>query len=142
MGSGVQRLKARLLALALRQRQVLAFIFVGGIATVLHSGTVVILVESAVATPVPAHIAGFFLANIFSYFANSKLTFKHAPSWRRYRKFLAVSLLSLSLTIGLSGLAEAMDWHYLVGLAMVLASGPALSFILHKTVTFRQPPAA
>jgi putative flippase GtrA len=140
MASLPQSLKARLLALALRQRQVLAFIFVGGVATVLHSGTVVLLVEGSLATPVPSHIAGFFLANTFSYFANSKLTFKHAPSWKRYRKFLAVSLLSLGLTIGLSGLAEAMAWHYLVGLAMVLASGPALSFVLHKTVTFRRPP--
>lgn len=127
-------------ALAGRYRQVVAFIFVGGIATVLHSGTVVVLVEAAHTTPVPAHIAGFFLANVFSYFANSKLTFKQSPSWQRYRKFLAVSLVSLGLTISLSALAEAMGWHYLVGLAMVLASGPALSFVLHKTVTFRRPP--
>lgn len=131
---------ATLRALATRHRQVLAFIFVGGIATVLHSGTVVLLVEGALATPVPAHIAGFFLANVFSYFANSKLTFKQSPSWQRYRKFLAVSLVSLGLTIGLSTLAEVAGWHYLVGLALVLASGPALSFVLHKTVTFRRPP--
>lgn len=138
----MQQLKASLLALALRHRQVLVFIFVGGIATALHSGTVVLLVEPGLAAPVPSHIVGFFLANTFSYFANSKLTFKHAPSWKRYRKFLAVSLVSLSLTIGLSALAEAMGWHYLVGLAMVLASGPVLSFVLHKTVTFRRAPRA
>lgn len=134
----MQQLKDRLAALAARYRQVLAFIFVGGVATVLHSGSVVLLVESALATPVPSHVVGFFLANTFSYFANSKLTFKHAPSWQRYRKFLAVSMVSLGLTISLSSLAEAMGWHYLVGIALVVASGPVLSYILHKTVTFRR----
>jgi putative flippase GtrA len=131
-------LKVRLLALVARYRLGLAYIFVGGLATVLHSGSVVVLVESALATPVPSHVFGFFLANTFSYFANSKLTFKQTPSWKRYRKYLAVSLLSLSLTIGLSSLAEAMHWHYMVGIAMVLASGPMLSFLLHKSITFRR----
>ena len=134
----MQQLKARVQELGTRYRQVFAFIFVGGFATVLHSGTVVLLVEAALATPVPAHAAGFFLANLFSYFANSRLTFKQSPSWQRYRKFLAVSLVSLGLTIGLSSLAEAMRWHYLAGIAMVIAAGPVLSFFLHKTVTFRR----
>lgn len=134
----MQQLSARLRDIPARYRQVLHFVFVGGVATLLHTGTVVLLVENSLLRPVPAHIIGFFLANTFSYFANSKLTFKHAPSWKRYRKFLAVSLLSLGLTIGLSSLAEAMAWHYLVGIAMVLAAGPVLSFVLHKTVTFRR----
>jgi len=130
----------RLKAFAVRHRQALSFAVLGGVNTLLHSGAVVLLVENGLATPVPSHIAGFALANTFSYFTNSWLTFRHAPSWRRYRKFLAVSLLSLGLTIGLSGLAEALEWHYLVGLAMVLLAGPVLSFALHKSITFRRAP--
>jgi putative flippase GtrA len=127
---------ARLLA---RYRALLIFGAIGVVNTLLHSGTVVFLVERALAGPVPANVAGFAVANTASYFANCRFTFRQAPSWRRYRAFVTVSLLSLVLTIGLSTLAQAMHWHYLVGLLLVLLCGPVLTYALHKAVTFRHP---
>ena len=128
---------ARLLA---RHRALLLFGLIGVANTLLHSATVVVLVERALATPVPANVAGFALANTASYFANSRFTFHQPPSWSRYRKFFAVSMLSLVLTIGLAALAEAMHWHYLVGLLLVLLCGPVLTYVLHKAITFRHSP--
>lgn len=127
----------RFKALLAQQRALIVFALIGVANTLLHSGTVIALVESALAGPVPANVAGFAVANSFSFFANCRYTFRQPPSWGRYRKFLAVSLLSLALTVGLSALAEAMRWHYLVGLLLVLVFGPVLTFALHKTVTFR-----
>jgi putative flippase GtrA len=127
---------ARLLA---RHRALAVFGVIGVLATLIHSGTVVALVERSLAGPVPANVAGFALANTFSYFANCLLAFRQPPSWQRYRAFLAVSLVSLGLTIALSALAQAMRWHYLAGLALVLLCGPVLTFTLHKAVTFRRP---
>jgi putative flippase GtrA len=124
----------RLLA---RHRALLVFGMIGVANTLFHSGAVIALVESALASPVPANMAGFALANTFSFFANCRLTFRQAPSWFRYRKFLAVSLLSLVLTLALSALAETLHWHYLAGLLLVLLCGPVLTYALHKTVTFR-----
>lgn len=120
-----------------RHRSLVVFGVIGVVNTLLHSLAVVALVESALAAPVAAHVAGFALANCFSFFANCRYAFRQSPSWARYRSFLGVSLLSLALTIGLSGLAEAMRWHYLAGLLLVLLCGPVLSYLLHKTVTFR-----
>ena len=126
----------RLLA---RHRALLVFGAIGVANTLLHSGAVIALVEGGLAGPVPANVAGFTLANTFSYFANCRFTFRQPPSWNRYRKFVAVSLLSLVLTVGLSALAQAMHWHYLAGLLLVLLCGPVLTYALHKAVTFRHP---
>ncbi|GAB3380847.1 GtrA family protein [Massilia agri] len=120
-----------------RHRALLLFGMIGVANTLLHSATVIALVEGVLLHPVAANVAGFAVANTFSFFANCRLAFRQPPSWRRYRSFLAVSLLSLALTIGLSALAEAMAWHYLAGLLMVLLFGPVLTFALHKAVTFR-----
>lgn len=129
----------RIEALLARHRALLVFGVIGVINTLLHTGAVVALVEGALAGPVPANVAGFALANTFSYFANCRLTFRQAPGWRSYRKFLAVSMLSLGLTVALSALAETMGWHYLVGLLLVLLCGPVLTFLLHRAFTFGRP---
>lgn len=130
-------------ALWARYRAVALFGLIGAVNTALHSGTVIWLVERALAAPVPAHIAGFALANTASFFANTCWTFRRRPSFSLYGKFLTVSMASLALTVALSALAELMAWHYLIGLLMVLLCGPVLTFVLHKTITYRkQPPAA
>jgi putative flippase GtrA len=119
-------------------RQPLIFGLIGVCNTALHSTAVVLLVESALAKPVAANIAGFAAANTFSYFANAWLTFRQRPSWKLYGRFALVSLGSLILTVALAALADYLHWHYLAGLAMVILCGPVLSFSLHKLFTFAQ----
>ncbi len=126
--------------LVARHRALLVFAVIGVCNTLLHTITVVTLVEGAITTPVPANIAGFALANTFSFFSNSLFAFRVAPTWSRYGKFALVSMTSLILTISLSALAEAMGWHYLIGLALVMLCGPVLTYLLHKAFTFNQPP--
>lgn len=120
-----------------RHRALVVFALIGGINTVLHSGTVIALVEANLAPVVAAHVIGFALANTFSFFANCALAFQQPPSWTRYKRFLMVSMLSLGLTVGLSALAQYLAWHYLAGLLLVLLCGPVLTFVLHKAITFR-----
>jgi putative flippase GtrA len=129
----------KLKLLIARYRAMLVFGAIGVCNTLLHSGTVIALVEQGVTTPVPANIAGFVIANTFSFFSNSWLTFRLSPTLARYGKFALVSLTSLVLTIALSALAEAMHWHYLIGLLLVMLCGPVLTYLLHKAFTFRQP---
>jgi putative flippase GtrA len=122
-------------------RQALVFGLIGVCNTVLHSATVVFLVERTLAAPVTANVAGFAMANTFSYFANARLTFRQPPSWALYGRFALVSLGSLILTIALSALAEYLHWHYLAGLAMVILCGPVLSYALHSLFTFAKTAA-
>lgn len=119
-----------------RHRAVLVFGAIGVANTLLHTATVVALVVWAGWAPVAANAAGFAIANTGSYFANSALAFGLPPSWARYGKFFAVSLLSLALTLALSAFAVGMHWHYLLGLLLVLLCGPPLTFLLHRAYTF------
>lgn len=129
---------ASLKRLLARHRALLVFGAIGVANTLLHTATVVALVERAGWAPVAANAAGFGVANTCSYFANSALAFGLPPSWARYGKFFLVSLLSLALTLALSGFAELMHWHYLIGLLLVLLCGPLLTFLLHRAYTFRR----
>ena len=121
-------------------REPLIFGVIGIANTLLHSVTVISLMEKALTTSIPANIIGFGLANTFSFFANSFFTYKRRPSLILYWRFLLVSLLSLALTVFFAALAQAMGWHYLVGLALLMLLGPVLTFLLHKAYAFGQTP--
>ena len=68
-------------------RQLLAYVFAGGLTAVAHYGVLVGLVELARVDPVPATLAGFVVGAIVSYALNRWMTFEatrsHAQaSWR------------------------------------------------------------
>ena len=130
-------IRQRIIRQLVAYRPVLTFGVIGVVNTSLHFGTVVALVELLGANPVGANVLGFALANVVSFFGNSLLTFRQTPTWARYRTFLAVSLASLLLAVMLSSFVELMGWHYAVGLGLILVCGPVMTYVLHKTVTFR-----
>ncbi|MGZ4954216.1 MAG: GtrA family protein [Methylobacter sp.] len=117
--------------------QFLIFGMIGSINVLVHSSMVIALVEGKLTDPVAANTLGFIGANTFSFFANCWLTFKSPPSRVLYRKFVLVSLTSLVLVVGLTAFAEWMKWCYLAGLLLVIILGPLLTFLLHKTVGFK-----
>lgn len=110
---------------------------IGVINTALHTAIVVLAVEILVIHPVPANGVAFVTANIFSYWANRRWSFRAPGSLRQYARFLAVSLLGLALTLIVSGFAAWAGWHYLIGLALVFVALPAFSFFLHWQWTFK-----
>ncbi|WP_157760770.1 GtrA family protein [Hydrogenovibrio halophilus] len=118
-------------------QQAMRFGVIGVFNTAVHSLVVVGGIETFYLNPVFANILGFFVANTGSFFLNCRYTFDHTPSVKSYQRFLSASSLSLALTIALSGLAEWMGWHYLVGLLLVIIFGPVLSFFIHKAWSFR-----
>lgn len=68
-------------------RQLLAYVFAGGLTAVAHYGVLVGLVELAHVDPVPATLAGFVVGAVVSYALNRWMTFEatrsHAQAtWR------------------------------------------------------------
>lgn len=114
------------------------FSIIGVINTIIHFFVVVSLVELADFHPVPSNVAGFILANTFSYWANSRWNFKTYISSQRYAKFLTVSVLGLIITIFMSSLAELLDLHYLYGVLFIFIAMPILTFIMHYKWTWGQ----
>lgn len=118
-------------------RQFLVFGLIGGLNTFIHSAVVVGLVESKLLPPVLANFCAFLIANQSSFFLNCRFTFQKPPALTLYGRFFLVSLASLIVTIGLSSYAEWMQWHYGVGLLLVIGVGPPLTFVLQKHWAFK-----
>jgi putative flippase GtrA len=117
-------------------REFLAFGLIGALNTFFHSAAVAGLIELRILTPTLANVCAFVLTNQLSFFLNCRLTFHASPSLPLYRRFTLVSLTSLGVTVALSGFAEWMGWHYSIGLLLLIAVGPPLTFILQKHWTF------
>lgn len=118
------------------KREFLFFGLIGILNTLLHSSAVIVSVEFFSINPIIGNIIAFFIANVFSFSMNSKYTFKVSYTWNRYIKFLIASQVSLILTIIFSSLAEYMEWHYLIGLLLVIFIAPLLTFLVQKTFVF------
>ena len=120
-------------------RQFASFSSIGLINTLIHLGVVVALVDGISFHPVPANALAFAIANVFSFFANTRWSFGNAPTIARYRRFFLVSVAGLAITVLFSGLAAAADWHYLAGVGLICIALPLLSFFAHRSWTFTDP---
>ncbi|RYF76651.1 MAG: GtrA family protein [Comamonadaceae bacterium] len=117
-------------------RQLGRFAGIGLLNTGIHLAVVWQLVEQ---TRIPAPIGNgcaFLVANLFSFFVNGAFTFGVPPSLRRYARFLVVSMAGLLLTVAASWAAQALHWHYLLGVALSMVLLPGLSFVVHRHWTW------
>jgi putative flippase GtrA len=80
----------------------------------------------------------FLTANLFSYFANSRWSFKAETGFWRYVKFATTSLvgLFLSITIMFVGV-EVLHWYYLLVWAIQTALMPFVNFTLLRLLVFK-----
>jgi putative flippase GtrA len=121
---------------SLLKRDFLTFCCVGIANTAIHAGAVIFLVELLGATSTAANTVAFFCANIFSYCANSILTFKAPLSPSAYLRFLSSSLAVLGMTVGIAAGGEYLGIHYLIVMAFLIVVSPLVSFGLVKRYAF------
>ncbi|SMH44193.1 GtrA family protein [Azospirillum agricola] len=119
-------------------RQFLLFALVGGVAAVVHYGTLVALAELFRVAPVPASAAGFLVGGVVSYLLNYGHVFRseqdHGPT---AAKFVAVAAVGLGLNSAIMwALVHGVSLHYL--LAQVTATGLVMlwSFAANRYWTF------
>ena len=113
------------------------FGMIGVINTFTHSMIVICAVELITLNPVTANTVAFLITNILSYLMNSKWTFELTPSLLGYGKFLVASAGGLFITVAFATLAEFMEWHYLIGLFLIIVIMPFLTFFVYKVWVFR-----
>lgn len=119
-------------------QQVPLFAVVGACATLTHVAVALTARELAGLGPMEANFAGYLLAVGVSYFGNARLTFRRrALHGAQFARFIAVSLLGLALTQGLTWLlVQQLGWPFWAGLAVVAVAVPALSFLLARAWAF------
>lgn len=117
------------------------FLLVGGAATAIHFGVLVLAVELAHVPATLASTAGFLVSAIANYLLNYRFTFRsNAAHGGAALRFACVALAGLVINAAMMGLlAQVAGWPYL--LAQVLATGCVLAwnFCAHASWTFAQP---
>ena len=119
-----------------KYHEFIRFGLVGVANTTVHAGIVIALMEAFAPPAFVANGVAFVFANLMSYALNSRFTFKIPLSFLGYRRFLLVSLVSLALTLLITWLVEYLEWHYGVGLAIVILVAPVLNYLVMKIWAF------
>ena len=118
-------------------RQFTGFSLIGIINTLIHLIMVIGLVELLTIHPLPANGLSFISANLFSFWANSRWSFRVAVTSQRYMRFLAVSLLGLAISLLAIAISEALQWHYLAGVFLSFIFLPLITFLAHRNWTWK-----
>ncbi len=117
-----------------------AWAVIGLVNTAIHLAVVVSLVEGLRTNPVLANGCAFVVANLFSFWANSRWAFRARATGGHFARFFTVSLAGLAAALGASALAAALGWHYLVGVAITFVVLPLMTFCAHRFWTWGGPP--
>ena len=118
-------------------RQFTGFSLIGVVNTLLHLMVVTGLVELFSVHPIPANGMAFITANLFSFWANSRWSFRAALTHQRYMRFLVISLLGLFVSLLTISVSEALQWHYLAGVLLSFVFLPLITFLAHRHWTWK-----
>ena len=110
----------------------------GGLATLIHFGTLILLIEQFAIYPIIATTAGFFLAVIFNYTAQYYWTFKvKGPHQQFMLRFLIVTAFTLLLNTGLFWLMyDHFQIPYLISQLVATGTVFLLNFFINHFYTF------
>ena len=118
-------------------RQLTGFSMIGIVNTVIHLAIVTGLVELLRVYPVLANGLAFLCANLFSFWANSRWSFRLSMTRQRYARFLVVSLFGLMVSLLAVAISEALQWHYLMGVFIAFILLPLITFFAHRNWTWK-----
>lgn len=120
-------------------RQIIRFVGVGGIATLLHSAVYSSLLALFTVSPYFANTAAYVVAVLFSYFGQKKITFANhsVVSQFAFLRFVGVSLFGFLLnSIWIFVVVTLMKQNAFYSLLGIAFLTPAATFFLLKLWVF------
>ena len=118
-------------------RRFTRFLVSGATSTGVHVAIASTLVTTLATSPVTANSVAFLCATACSYLLNTLWSFSSRLRNRTLGRFAGVSLLGLGLTMGISWTAQYLGASYWVGLACVVLTVPAFTYLAHRAWTYR-----
>jgi putative flippase GtrA len=123
--------------------QLLSFLSVGALATLLQYLLTAGLVLAGWLPLVPASTVAFLVSAAFNYWANARLTFarqgSHATNRSQQLRFAAMVALGCALNAGLLRAAVALGLHPVFAQLVATAGVLASNFVLSRLWVFRRP---
>lgn len=118
-------------------RQALRFIVTGVVTTGVHVVVALLFLTFVAPLPVYANGVAFAVANTFSYVVNSLWSFAKPLHGKRWLRYLTVSLIGFTGTMGIAYFAEQSGLSPQMGIFVVVCVMTPISFLLHRSWTFR-----
>ena len=119
-------------------KKLLPFVTIGVLATALHTIIAANLITGSMMWSAgPANGLAFLIATSFSYLGNTLWTFSSSFSRANARRFATTAVGGYCLAYLLATGAEALGWHYLIGIALIVICVPALTFVVHNLWTYK-----
>lgn len=114
--------------------QITRFAIIGLLATCMHTGVLILLVESAAVAATIANVIAFLFAFVVSYMGHYYWTYKmQSDHSATLLKFFIIALGGLSLNYLIFFIAvDTLNTHYLLALLLVLIIVPALTYVAQK----------
>ena len=114
------------------------FGIIGVVATSIHVLVVIALMESNFLSSAPlANFIAFVCVTTFSYFCNSRWSFKFKTDLASFRRFITVSSVGACVSIGIAVIVESYSAHYLIGVGIIVTIVPIFSYFFHSKWTFK-----
>jgi len=113
------------------------FALVGVAATLIHAMVATGLIERWALHPGAANGVAFIAANLASYVANTCWSFKARMRLHNWGRFVVVSFAAWALTMAIATVVAEAGGHYLLGIALVVALVPVMTFVAHQKFTYR-----
>jgi putative flippase GtrA len=111
---------------------------VGVIGTLIHSGTIIFMVEILNEKPIISSVVGFLFSFIVSFYLNSKWTFASRSNLRTLFRYLGVSLAGLFLNIMIMYFFNSLlEIWYIYAQIIVIVVVPIHNYILSKFWAFK-----
>ena len=117
-------------------RQVVVFLGVGLLSTVIDIGIMQVLLLSGVHYAI-AVSTGFILALVINYIGHSRLTFRAETSWGGVLSFLVVVLLNYLITLGCTSLSFHLSGVVLLGKLISLPIVAINGYLLSRYWVFK-----
>lgn len=116
----------------------LMYSFVGCICTLIYFISVFIFVELYDKDPVYGSTLSFIIMTIFSFLLNKKYTFGGDFTYKKFSRFLLVSLIGFGLNYGIMyTICEVLLFHYSIGELVTILVIPLVNFTLNNFWTFK-----
>lgn len=120
--------------------QIFKFAFVGSIATAIHAGLFVFIIEAKIATALQANFIAFAVAFLISFLGQYHWTFRNSSEthWaKKMAKFMIVALIGLGLnTAAVYIIVDKLLLPYLYAVLFMVTVVPVTTFVINKKWAF------
>lgn len=117
--------------------QIFRYLLVGVANTAIHLGVVYLFNINLGWSQFVSNTLAFLAASTFSFLVNVKWSFQSSPNIRNFGRFQLVATFGLIVSGAMGYLGDHFGWHYLFTVILIAATVSCLSFLLHRSYTFK-----